>query len=187
LFTAISRLRAVHARLADRLARAGLALYAQHVDQVDTGTLVDLFRAEPHATLFGTDALRDGVDVPGSSLRLIVFEGVPWSRPTILNMARRAAFGGQAHEDAQVKKRLAQAFGRLIRSAGDRGVFVLLGAAVPSRLLEAFPASVPVARVSLERAVREARDFLAGDCAPGADPLPRRSQETGASGDRFDA
>ena len=121
LFTAIRRLRAVHGRIADRLARAGLPLFAQHVDAVDTGTLVDLFRADPHATLFGTDALRDGVDVPGESLRLLVFEGVPWSRPTILNAARRAALGGSAYEDIQVKHRLAQAFGRLIRSGDDRG------------------------------------------------------------------
>ena len=165
LFTAIARLRAVHARIADRMARAGLPLYAQHVDAVDTGTLVDLFRADPRATLFGTDALRDGVDVPGDSLRLIVFEGVPWSRPTILNGARRAAFGGSAHEEMQVKHRLRQAFGRLIRSAEDRGAFVLLGAGVPSRLLSAFPPGVPVARVPLDRAADEIRAFLGGDCA----------------------
>ncbi|MGL6043699.1 MAG: helicase C-terminal domain-containing protein, partial [Sandaracinobacteroides sp.] len=170
LFTAIARLRAVHARLADRMARAGLPLFAQHVDPVDTGTLVDLFRADRRATLFGTDALRDGVDVPGESLRLIVFEGVPWSRPTILNAARRAAMGGTAHEDMQVRHRLAQAFGRLIRSADDRGVFVLLGASAPSRLLAAFPPGVPIARVPLDLAAASIRDFLGaaarGDCAP---------------------
>jgi ATP-dependent DNA helicase DinG len=171
LFTAIARLRAVHARLADRLARAGLPLYAQHVDAVDTGTLVDLFRADPRATLFGTDALRDGVDVPGDSLRLIVFEGVPWSRPTILAGARRAAFGGAAHEDMLVRQRLAQAFGRLIRTSQDRGAFVLLGPAVPSRLLAAFPPEVEVRRAPLETAAREIAAFLGGDCARTDAPL----------------
>ena len=182
LFTAIARLRAVHARLADRMARAGLPLFAQHVDAVDTGTLVDLFRADPRATLFGTDALRDGVDVPGESLRLIVFEGVPWSRPTILNSARRAALGGSAHEEIQVKQRLAQAFGRLIRSADDRGAFVLLGSAVPSRLLGAFPPEVDVRRVPLDTAVADIRAFLAGDCAPTQAPLG----EDHGVGDRLD-
>lgn len=187
LFTAIARLRAVHARLADRMAGAGLPLYAQHVDAVDTGTLVDLFRADPRATLFGTDALRDGVDVPGESLRLIVFEGVPWSRPTILNAARRAALGGSLHEDIAVRQRLAQAFGRLIRSAEDRGAFVLLGAAVPSRLLTAFPPGCAVERVSLAAATARIRGFLAGggakrrgDCAAGTAPLGERD----AFGDR---
>ena len=85
LFTAIQRLKAVQARIGDRLARAGLPLYAQHVDPIDTGTLVDIFRDDPRASLLGTDALRDGVDVPGESLRLVVMEGVPWPRPTVLH------------------------------------------------------------------------------------------------------
>ena len=78
LFTAIRRLRAVHGRIADRLARNGLPLYAQHVDPIDTGTLVDIFRDDPRSSLLGTDALRDGVDVPGQSLRCVVMEQVPW-------------------------------------------------------------------------------------------------------------
>jgi ATP-dependent DNA helicase DinG len=153
LFTAIRRLRAVHARIADRLARAGLPLYAQHVDPMDTGTLVDIFRDDPRASLLGTDALRDGVDVPGHSLRLVVMEGVPWSKPTVLHAARRLAGGGSAYDDRLIRARLAQAFGRLIRRAEDRGSFVILSAAMPSRLLSAFPPGTPVRRVTLDEAI----------------------------------
>ncbi|MGQ0590955.1 MAG: ATP-dependent DNA helicase [Sphingosinicella sp.] len=160
LFTAISRLKAVQARIADRLARAGLPLYAQHVDPIDTGTLVDIFRDDPHASLLGTDALRDGVDVPGESLRLVVMEGVPWPRPTVLHAARRAAGGGSAYDNRVVRARLAQAFGRLIRRQDDRGVFVLLSAATPSRLLTAFPPGVRVARVHLDDAIARVRSRL---------------------------
>ena len=165
LFTAIRRLRAVHARVADRLARAGLPLHAQHVDPVDTGTLVDIFRDDPHASLFGTDALRDGVDVPGHSLRLVVMEGVPWPKPTVLHAARRLAGGGSAYDDRIVRARLAQAFGRLIRRDSDAGLFVLLSAAMPSRLLDAFPPGVPATRVPLDEAVERVRRRLssAGD------------------------
>ncbi len=153
LFTAIRRLRAVHGRIADRLAREGLPLHAQHVDPIDTGTLVDIFRDDPAASLLGTDALRDGVDVPGRSLRLVVMEGVPWPKPTVLHAARRLAGGGSTYDDRIVRARLAQAFGRLIRRADDQGAFVLLSAAMPSRLLPAFPPGVPVARVTLDEAV----------------------------------
>ena len=153
LFTAIRRLRAVHTRVADRLAREGLPLYAQHVDPIDTGTLIDIFRDDPRASLLGTDALRDGVDVPGHSLRLVVMEGVPWPKPTVLHAARRLANGGPAHDDRIIRARLAQAFGRLVRRADDRGAFVLLSAAVPSRLLTAFPEGTPVTRVTLDEAV----------------------------------
>jgi ATP-dependent DNA helicase DinG len=160
LFTAIQRLKAVHARIADRLARIGLPLYAQHVDPIDTGTLVDIFRDDPHASLLGTDALRDGVDVPGHSLRLVVMEGVPWPRPNVLHAARRAAGGGSAYDDRVVRARLAQAFGRLIRGRDDRGVFVLLSAATPSRLLNAFPPGVAVSRVPLAAAIDRVRASL---------------------------
>lgn len=154
LFTAIRRLRAVHARIADRLAREGLPLYAQHVDPIDTGTLVDIFRDDPRASLIGTDALRDGVDVPGHSLRLVVMEGVPWPKPSVLHAARRLAGGGSTYDDRIVRARLAQAFGRLIRRADDAGAFVLLSAAMPSRLLGAFPQGTPVSRITLDEAVQ---------------------------------
>ncbi len=154
LFTAIRRLRAVHGRIADRLARAGLPLYAQHVDPIDTGTLVDIFRDDPMASLLGTDALRDGVDVPGHSLRLVVMEQVPWPKPSILHRARRLTGGGSVFDDRIIRARLAQAFGRLIRGGGDHGHFVVLSAAFPSRLLSAFPPGTPVTRLTLEQALQ---------------------------------
>ena len=153
LFSAIRRLRIVHARIADRLARAGLPLYTQHVDPLDTGTLVDIFRADPHASLLGTDALRDGVDVPGESLRLVIMEGVPWPRPTILHAARRAAQGGGTYDDGVIRARIGQAFGRLIRRADDFGQFVMLSPSFPSRLLSAFPPGTPIRRLPLDEAV----------------------------------
>ena len=162
LFTAIQRLRGVHARIADRLARAGLPLLAQHVDPIDTGTLVDIFRDDPHASLLGTDALRDGVDVPGESLRLVVMERVPWPRPTVLHAARKLANGGSAYDDRVVRARLAQAFGRLIRRQGDKGLFVILSSALPSRLLTAFPPEVAVSRVPLDVALTRVRLRLFG-------------------------
>jgi len=171
LFTAIARLRAVQARIADSLAAQGLPLYAQHVDPIDTGTLVDIFRAEPKASLLGTDALRDGVDVPGDSLRLVVMEGVPWPRPTVLHAARRAAFGGTAYDDLVTTGRLAQAFGRLIRRASDRGTFVLIGPAVPSRLLVAFPPGTRIERLGIDAAVAAVAAQCNGVPSPVTSPF----------------
>ena len=172
LFTAIARLKGVHARIAPELEARGIPLYAQHVDAMDTGTLVDIFRADEAACLLGTDAVRDGVDVPGPSLRLIVFDRVPWPRPDLLHKARRQAFGGALYDDRIVRLRLRQAFGRLIRRADDRGVFVLLDAMLPSRLAAAFPEGVAVRRVGLAEAVAATRDFLAQGGAPEVDPAP---------------
>ncbi len=153
LFTAVRRLRAVHDWLAEPLAAKGLALYGQHVDLLEVGALVDIFRAEEDACLLGTDAVRDGVDVPGRSLRLLVFDRVPWPRPDILHKARRERFGGRTYDDAVARGRIAQAFGRLIRRADDRGVFVMLDPAAPSRLFLSLPQGVTVERVSLVEAI----------------------------------
>jgi ATP-dependent DNA helicase DinG len=162
LFTAIRRLRAVHGRIADRLARAGLPVYAQHVDPIDTGTLVDIFRDDPRASLIGTDALRDGVDVPGHSLRCVVLEQVPWPRPDILHKARRLAGGGSAYDDRIIRAKLAQAFGRLIRSKDDAGHFIVLSPAFPTRLLSAFPPGTPVLRVTLDQALQRVAAGVGG-------------------------
>ena len=179
LFTAIARLRAVYERIAGPLDEAGLQLWAQHVDPLDTTTLVDIFRTETEACLLGTDAVRDGIDVPGPSLRLIVFDRVPWPRPDILHKARRRVFGGGRYDDRLTRGRLKQAYGRLVRRADDKGVFVLLDPALPSRLTGAFPSGVSVERVGLAEAVRITRAFVgpadgsaaALDCpAPGDVP-----------------
>ena len=160
LFTAVSRLRGVHQRIAADLDKSGITLLAQHVDPLDTGTLVDIFRAEEDACLLGTDAVRDGVDVPGRSLRLIVFDRVPWPRPDILHRARRDRFGGRAYDEMLTRLKLKQAYGRLIRRQTDRGMFVMLDKAVPSRLLDAFPKDVEVSRCGLAEAVAIVGSFL---------------------------
>jgi ATP-dependent DNA helicase DinG len=160
LFTAISRLRGVHERIASKMEEKGLNLYAQHIDAIDNGTLVDIFRDDIHACLLGTDAVRDGVDVPGDSLRLIVFDRVPWPRPTILHKARRDAFGKKRYDDMITRLKLKQAYGRLIRRADDRGVFVMLDSMLPSRLLGAFPETVAIQKLGLAEACAEIKKFL---------------------------
>ena len=121
---------------------------------------MDIFRAEEDACLLGTDAIRDGVDVPGRSLRLLVFDRVPWPRPDILHKARRERFGGRAYDDSVARGRIAQAFGRLIRRADDRGLFVMLDAAAPSRLFTGLPDGVEVQRMGLVEAIEQVGEFL---------------------------
>jgi ATP-dependent DNA helicase DinG len=187
LFTAIRRLRAVYERLAAPLADAGLALYAQHVDALDPGTLVDIFRAEEDSCLLGTDAIRDGVDVPGRALRLIAFDRVPWPRPDLLHKARRQRFGPRTYDDALARARLAQAFGRLIRRADDRGVFVLLDAAAPSRLFSSLPEGVQVERLGLVECIEAVRDFLGPEGKPVSRPADLALSQTHAAPDPLPA
>ena len=116
-----------------------MRLLAQHVDHMDIGSLIDIFKAERDSCILGTDAIRDGVDVPGKALRLLVFDRVPWPRPTIIHRARKKQFGGSKWDDRITRLRIKQAFGRLVRHGDDKGVFVMFDPRMPSRLLGAFP------------------------------------------------
>ncbi|MEM8784280.1 MAG: ATP-dependent DNA helicase [Pseudomonadota bacterium] len=165
LLTAIRRIREVHRRIARDLEEAGLPVYAQHVDAVDTGTLIDLFREDEDACLFGTDSLREGIDVPGRSLRLVMLDRVPWAQPSLIHKARREVLGGKAYDDYVARLRLAQAFGRLIRSRDDKGVFVILDRRTPSRLLAALPPTCPVHRVGIAEALSRVREAVGPNAA----------------------
>ena len=160
LFTAISRLKYVHQKIKPALLKKHIPLYAQHGDDIDIGTLVDIFRDDKNSCLLGTDAIRDGVDVPGDALRLMIFDRVPWPRPTILHKARRNYFGGREYDDKITRLKIKQAYGRLIRRADDRGVFVMMDGNMPSRLLDAFPEGVDIERIGLKDAIEKTTLFL---------------------------
>ena len=160
LFTAIQRLRAAHQILLPDLADAGLPLYGQHVDRMNLSTLIQLFREDSHSCLLGTDAVRDGVDVPGEALRVMVYDRVPWPRPDMLYKARSDFYGREAWTDRITRLKLRQAFGRLIRRDSDRGVFAILDSRLPTRLTNAFPQGVEIERVGLAEAVAKTKAFF---------------------------
>jgi ATP-dependent DNA helicase DinG len=64
----VRRLKAVHPDLLARLEAAGLPLYAQHIDKMNLQTLLQMFREDAESCLLGTDAVRDGIDVPGAAV-----------------------------------------------------------------------------------------------------------------------
>jgi ATP-dependent DNA helicase DinG len=160
LFTSIQRLRQTYKSIADALERQSIPLYAQHENNIDVGTLTDMFRDDEHSCLLGTDAMRDGIDVSGKSLRCMVFDRVPWPRPTILHRERRNIFGGRAYDENLTRLKLKQAYGRLIRSENDHGVFVMLDGSTPTRLLDAFPEGVEIERLPLKDAIKSIKNFM---------------------------
>ena len=86
---------------------------------------------------------------------------MPWPRPDILHKARRQRFGGKGYDDAIARARISQAFGRLIRRADDKGVFVMLDASSPTRLFSSLPEGVELKRVGLVEAIEATAAFLA--------------------------
>jgi ATP-dependent DNA helicase DinG len=56
--------------------------------------------------------------------------------------------------------KLRQAYGRLVRTPTDHGIFVMLDSAFPTRLEDSFPDGVKVERVSLDEAIAITRNFF---------------------------
>jgi ATP-dependent DNA helicase DinG len=111
--------------------RIGYPLLCQGDDV--TAQLVKEFAADEKTCLFGTLSLWQGVDVPGSSLQLVIIDRIPFPRPDDpLASARQravAARGGNGFMSvaaSQAALLLAQGAGRLLRTMSDRGVVAVL-------------------------------------------------------------
>lgn len=131
LFTSYRLLREVSAAVSPELEGLGIKVLTQG-DAPREKLLAD-FKADGNAALFGTDSFREGVDIAGDALRLVVITGLPFSVPTEpvfqarMEAIRRA--GGDAFNQYAVPMAVIsfrQAFGRLIRTATDRGAVVVL-------------------------------------------------------------
>jgi len=92
--------------------------------------LVKAFSEDEHTCLFATAGFFQGVDIPGRTLSLVVIDRIPFPRPDDpLLSARREKLGASAFGQIDLPRAamlLAQATGRLIRTANDRGVVAVM-------------------------------------------------------------
>jgi ATP-dependent DNA helicase DinG len=95
--------------------------------------LARLFVEDPHACLFGTLSLWQGLDVPGDTCQLVLIDRIPFPRPDdpLMSARQRAADqaggnGFMAVAATHAALLLAQGAGRLIRTTSDRGVVAIL-------------------------------------------------------------
>ncbi len=146
--------------------------------------LVETFRADGNAALVATMSFWQGVDVPGSALRLVILDKLPFASPgdpvTAARLELLGARGGDPFMDYQVPQAallLRQGFGRLIRRHSDRGLVALLDRRVLHRRYGAvFLRSLPdCPRLT---ALADALDFLRAGrdgLSPAPAPAPQAS------------
>jgi ATP-dependent DNA helicase DinG len=134
LFTSFANLRAVRARVEDRL---DYPLLVQ--GEAPRSELLERFKTTPGAVLLATSSFWEGVDVVGEQLSCVIIDKLPFAVPADPLVSARIDFvekrGGNGFHDFQVPMAilgLKQGLGRLIRSKTDRGVLAILD----SRLLK---------------------------------------------------
>jgi ATP-dependent DNA helicase DinG len=140
-----------------------------------TSLLVNKFSDDAQTCLFGTLSLWQGVDVPGSSLQLVIVDRIPFPRPDDpLASARQRAVesrGGNGFITVAATHAallLAQGAGRLLRSMRDKGVVAILDPRLATKQYGGFlRASLPpfwsttdpkVVRGALSRLDKAAKD-----------------------------
>ncbi|QNN55132.1 ATP-dependent DNA helicase [Nocardioides mesophilus] len=123
--------------------------------------LARLFVEDPHACLFGTLSLWQGLDVPGDTCQLVLIDRIPFPRPDdpLMSARQKAADRAGGNGFMQVAAThaallLAQGAGRLIRTTTDRGVVAVLDPRlVTARYGSFLRASLPPMWPTTERAV----------------------------------
>lgn len=132
LFTSYKMLQSCARKLTSWFAGRNQLLLTQGAG-LQRGTLLERFRKDGQAVLFGTESFWQGVDVPGDALRNVIITKLPFSVPDHplleARVERIRENGGNPFMQYQVPEaaiKLRQGFGRLIRSATDSGQVVIL-------------------------------------------------------------
>jgi ATP-dependent DNA helicase DinG len=121
--------KALHAAIAEMRQRLSMTILTP--SEIPRQKLIEDFLADESSCIFASQSFFQGIDLPGRTLSLVVLDKLPFPRPDDpLLEARREAVGRetsfQAIDLPLAATSLAQAAGRLIRTANDKGVVAVL-------------------------------------------------------------
>ena len=152
LFTSYAQLKQTANAIAPRLALGGITVLDQS-DGTSRHAMLESFKSAERAVLLGTRSFWEGVDIPGEALSALVIVRLPFAVPNEPIVAARSETYDDGFMDYSLPEavlRFRQGFGRLIRTASDRGVVVVLdGRIISKRYGESFIAALPDPTVEL--------------------------------------
>ena len=131
LFTNLKRKDGVFDKVRARLENEGIRVY-----KGSGSGLLEMFQKEQNAVLFGSRGYFEGIDVKGPALSCVIIDKLSFGNPEepVLK-ARCDSVSNSFHQILLLEtiKTLHQQFGRLIRSAEDRGFVLVMDQLKPQK------------------------------------------------------
>jgi ATP-dependent DNA helicase DinG len=132
LFTSNRMLKQTHATLKEMLAPFGIGVLGQGIDSSNRSKLTRLFQNNPASVLLGTSSFWEGVDIPGDALTCLAIVRLPFQPPNhplveakTENLKKLNLNPFMKLSVPQAVIRFKQGFGRLVRTANDKGIVII--------------------------------------------------------------
>lgn len=132
LFTSHRMLKQIHPELKDRLKPHSIQVLGQGVDSGNRSKLIRMFRSQAASVLLGTSSFWEGVDIPGEALTCLAIVRLPFQPPNHPLVEAKNEQIKKSNQNPfttlsvpQAVIRFKQGFGRLVRTASDRGVVII--------------------------------------------------------------
>ncbi len=132
LFTSYKMLRQVYEPLKEALASQEITVLGQGVEGGSRSKLIRRFQDSTASVLLGTSSFWEGVDIPGEALTCLAIVRLPFQPPNhplaeakaeLLQAQKKNPFMKLSVPQAVI--RFKQGFGRLVRTAQDRGIVIV--------------------------------------------------------------
>jgi ATP-dependent DNA helicase DinG len=132
LFTSYKMLKLVHPQLRELLLPEGIHVYGQGMDGGSRSKLVKLFQEGGTSVLLGTSSFWEGVDIPGDALSCLAIVRLPFQPPNHPVVEAKCDLIKKNNQNPFMKLsvpqaviRFKQGFGRLVRTAKDKGIVIV--------------------------------------------------------------
>ncbi|HEX7057059.1 MAG TPA: ATP-dependent DNA helicase DinG [Bacilli bacterium] len=132
LFTSYRMLRQVYDLMVPELLSSGMQVLGQGIGGISRSKMIAYFQENPSSVLLGTSSFWEGVDIPGEALSCLAIVRLPFQPPNHPLVEAKCEIARRKEQNPFMRVSVPQAvikfkqgFGRLIRTASDKGIVIV--------------------------------------------------------------